>query len=101
MKLDEQVVLAALVHHPPNRSLHPSNDCLGCEDAARSCAGWARLRHALVVTLPNALARHLDQSQIADRERLRAGAIAGEMIPQLLKNLVARLLRLHVDEVAH
>ena len=59
-----------------------------------------RLGHALQVALPHALPRHLDQAEVADRERLRPRAVAAEVRAQLLQHLVAVRLRLHVDEVA-
>ena len=62
--------------------------------------GRARLGHVLQVALPHALARHLDQAEVAHRERLRARAVAAEVRAQLLQHLVAVRLRLHVDEVA-
>src|SRR5688572_33032768 len=52
------------------------------------------------MALPHALARHLDQSEIADAERFRARAVAAQMRAQLLQHLVAVGARLHVDEVA-
>src|SRR6185312_2776526 len=50
--------------------------------------------------LTHTLARHLDQTELADRIRLRARAVATEVGAQLLHDLVAVRLRLHVDEVA-
>src|SRR4051794_1805794 len=62
--------------------------------------GRAGLGHVLEVTLPNPLPSHLDQAEVADGERFRAGAVAAQMHPKLLEDPVAVRLCLHVNEVA-
>src|SRR5205085_2039525 len=83
-----------------HRALHAPRNCLSGKDASRSVAGWTRLCHVLEVALANALAGHLDQAELADRIRFGARAVAAQVHAQLLHDLVAVRLRVHVDEVA-
>ena len=49
--------------------------------------------------LADALAGHLDEAELGDREHLRAGLVAGQRVAEHLDDLVAVVPDLHVDEV--
>ena len=100
MQLDNDAVAAPVTREPTHRTLHPADDGLGGEHTASTVAHLAGFRHRVKMALPHPLARHLDQSKVAHRERLGAGSIAAEVHAQLLQHAVAIGLRLHVDEVA-
>src|SRR5688500_374862 len=99
MQLHQQIVAPAFHRHSLHGPLHPAHDGFRCQDAPCSVAHLTGLSRALIVALTNALACHLDQPEVADGERLRARAVARQMLPELLEDTVTVRLRLHVDEV--
>src|SRR6266568_593934 len=99
MEAHGELALLVVGSGPLERALHPAHDDFGPEHAAGAVARRALGGHRLPERGSHALARHLDQSQLRDRERLGAGAIAAEVRAQLLQHLVAVAARLHVDEV--
>src|SRR5207244_4764302 len=100
VKLDQHIVATPLDGHPLHRALHPPDYRFRSQHPTGSVARRAGLGRRLIVALPNALPRHFDQAEVAYGDRLGAGAMTREMLPQLLENAVAVRLRLHVDEVA-
>ena len=82
-------------------ALEPPDHGLGQEDPAGTAAGRARLGHGLHQRRAHQLPRHLDQAEVAHRERAGTGAIPGEVLPQLLEHLVTVRPRLHVNEIAY
>src|SRR6266516_2159708 len=62
-------------------------------------AGAARLVHHARHGLAHALARHLDQPELADLEDVRLRLVAPQRVLQGLEDLVAVLGFVHVDEV--
>ena len=60
MELDDQRVGSPLDAHALNRAFDPPDDRFRGKYPPGPVAGWACLRHALEVALPNALASHLD-----------------------------------------
>src|SRR3954471_11842316 len=101
MQLDHQGIAFAFHDDATHGALDTPNHGLRGEDAPGSMTYRACLRHGLQVALPHALTRHLHKTEVAHRERLRAGAIAAEMCAQLLQYLVAIALHFHIDEVGH
>ena len=99
MQLDDDPVATAFAREPADRALHAPDDRLGGEHAPGAHAGRAGLGHRVEVALTHPLPRHLDQPEVAHRERLRARAVAAEVRAQLLQHPVAVRLGLHVDEV--
>ena len=61
----------------------------------------ARLAEGLQQTLPNALARHLNQPQAGDLCHLMFGPVAPEAFHQAANHQIAIRLKHHVDEVDH
>src|SRR5688572_22060435 len=100
MKLDDERIALPFDSHALDAALHAPEDRLRGEHAPGAGARRARLGHALQVTLPHALPRHLDQAEVGDGERLRPRAIPTEVGTQLLQHALAIRLRVHVDEVA-
>src|SRR5436190_2064740 len=100
VQLHDEMIAFPLYAHAPHRPLDAAHDRLGGEDPPCAVTGRTRLGHVLQVALPHPLTGHLDETEIADRERLGAGAVPAEMRSQLLEYAIAIGLRLHVDEVA-
>src|SRR5258708_9329967 len=99
MQLHEQRIAAALDADALHRPLHATENRLRREHAPRAVARGACLGHALKMTLADALARHLDEAEVGYRERLGAGAVAAEVLTQLLEHTVAIGPRVHVDQI--
>ena len=99
-------------HHLDARDLRHVEDELDAADRiGRDRVGHADLAEALavralhVVRLPqaraHALARHLDDAELADLRDGRLGAVLLEVLAQPVLDLAAMLDRPHVDEVIH
>ena len=101
MQLHDQVVALAFDPHAAHRTLHPTHNGFGRENASGAMTSGARLGHVLQMALPHPLTRHFHEPEIAHGERLRPSAVATEVRSELLQHLVAIRLRLHVDEVAN
>src|SRR5436190_18456297 len=69
------------------------------EDEATTVARGTRVAERLHQTLRDPLAGHLDQPELGHLERLRAGLVAGQRVPEDPHDLVTVGLDLHVDEV--
>src|SRR6185503_1957723 len=100
MNAHHERILAALETDAANRTLDAPCDRLRREHTARPVTGRTGFGHVLEMALPHALARHLDETELAHGERLGTRAIAAQVRAQLLQHLVAIRLGLHVDEVA-
>src|SRR3954471_24784254 len=99
VQLYDQMVAPSLDSHAANGALHPAHDRLRRKDAPGSMTRRTRLRHVLEMALPHALSCHLDETEIAHRERLGPRTVSAKMRANLLQHLVAIRLCLHVDEV--
>ena len=79
----------------------PDRDTLRRAHQPRATAHVARLARPALERLPSALARHLENAEVGDRDRGRSGLVALERPAELGLDLRAVLGRLHVDEVHH
>src|SRR5262249_20514761 len=59
----------------------------------------AQVRERLEQAFADALAGHLDETELRDVEHLGAGLVAGKRVTEDLDDLRAVLAHLHVDEV--
>src|SRR6266516_3095545 len=78
LRMEPHRELALLVVRPRalQRALHAPHHDLRPEDATRAITGRAFRRHRLPERWPHALPGHLDQPQLGDGKRARAGPVA-------------------------
>src|SRR5687768_18607386 len=99
MELHQERVALPFHSHAPHRALDAPHDGLGSEYPAGAMAGGTRLGHALEMALSDALASHLDESEVTYGNGAGEGAVATQVAAHLLQDAVPVPLRLHVNEV--
>src|SRR5258705_6967592 len=99
MHPENQLLLLGALPHAAEHPLDLESGRLHGEDLPRPLALRTVLIEVVCEARPLALTRHLDQPQLAHRERLRARPVPAQVLPQRVRDRLAILLVLHVDEV--
>src|SRR5689334_15815240 len=89
MQLYQQIVASALECHPLARPLHSPHDRLRRQHSTSAIAGRAGFRRWLIAALTHPLASHFGQAEVSSGECFGAGAIARQVLSQLLENSFA------------